>query len=391
MKPIPTIKEIYASIANDLRVKLNLSDDDLRKVVDAFASVEAAQVKLLYLFLVDIQNNLFPDTADLAVNGGQLERLGLIYLNRQPNPSTAGVYTVELNGIVGSVARSGLTFKSNDDSKNPGLLFVLDSEYILTGSNDLIDIRALTPGTESSLLIGNELTITEPVIGVDQLVTVTVIVDEPKAPENIDDYRLAIIDAIQLEPQGGAKTDYRLWADDAQGTRRVYPYVKVGDSGTVEIYVEATIDDSMDGLGTPSAQLLIDVAEVIEFDPDVTKPLNERGRRPIQATVDTLPITLKPVDVTITGLNIDTVDIRNSIESNMKIFLDDVRPFIAGGDLARNKNDILFAARLQAVVTDVLSSSNFFTAFSMSVDGNVETSFTFDLGNIPYLRDVIFN
>lgn len=391
MKPIPTIKEIYASIANDLRVKLNLSDDDLRKVVDAFASVEAAQIKLLYLFLVDIQNNLFPDTADLAENGGQLERLGLIYLNRQPNPSTSGVYTVQLEGDVGSVARSGLTFKSNDDAENPGLLFVLDSEYILTGANDFIDIRALTPGTESSLLIGNELTITEPVIGVDQLVTVTAVVEDPKAPENIDDYRQSIIDAIQLEPQGGARTDYRLWSSDAQGSRRVYPYVKSSDSGTVEIYVEATTEDSTDGLGTPTAQLLIDVADVVEFDPDVTKPLNERGRRPIQASIDVLPITLKPVDVTITGLSINTAEIQDSIKSNMELFLDDIRPFIAGGDLARNKNDILYSARLQAVVTDVISNSNFFDAFVMSVDGNIETSFTFDLGNIPYLRNVIFN
>jgi len=391
MKPIPTISELYEALANDLRNRLNLTDDDLRKVVNAFASVEAAQLKLLYLYLVDVQNNLFPDTADIAENGGQLERLGLIYLNRHPNPATSGVYTIEVFGEAGSVIRSGLTFKSNDDSRSPGLLFVTDAQYILTGANDFIEIRALTPGTEAALDIGNQLTITEPVIGVDQNTTVTIIVEEPKAAEHIDNYRQAIIDAIQLEPQGGARTDYRLWAADAQGTRKVYPYVKEADAGTVQVYVEATIEDSTDGKGTPSAALFVDVAYVIEIDPDVTKPLNERGRRPIQATIEVLSITLKPVDVEIIGLDINTASIQTAIETSLEAFLDEVRPFIAGADLARNKNDILYSARLQSVITDIISASNFFTGFNMSVDGNVVNSFVFQLGNIPYLRNIVYS
>lgn len=391
MKPIPTISELYEALANDLRNRLNLTDDDLRKVVDAFASVEAAQLKLLYLYLVDVQNNLFPDTADTAENGGQLERLGLINLNRQPNPATSGVYTMQVFGEVGSVIRSGLTFKSNDDSKSPGLLFVTDDEYILTGANDFIEIRALTPGVDAALDVGNDLTITEPVIGVDQNTTITVIIEEPKAAEEIDNYRQAIIDAIQLEPQGGAKTDYRLWAADAQGVKKVYPYVKEADAGTVQVYVEATIEDSIDDLGTPSAALLTDVEDVIEFDPDVTKPLNERGRRPIQATIEVLAITLKPVDVEIIGLDINTASIQTAIEASLKAFLIEIRPFIAGADLARNKNDILYSARLQSVITDIISASNFFTGFQMSVDGNVVNSFVFQLGNIPYLRNIVYS
>lgn len=391
MRPIPTTVELYESIANDLRNKLNLSDDELRKVVDAFASVEAAQLKLLYLFLVDIQNNLFPDTADTSENGGQLERLGLIYLNRQPNPATAGVYEAAVIGENGAVIRQSLTFKSNDDSRSPGILFVTDNETILTGSGDIIEIRSLESGVDALLDVGNQLTITEPVIGVEQTIEITSIIEEPRAAESVDDYRQAILDAIQLEPQGGARTDYRLWAADAQGVRRVYPYVKDNEAGTVQIFVEATRDDSTDGNGTPSAALLADVVEVIELDPDVTKPINERGRRPIQAVIEALPINLIPVDVEIIGLNENTAEIQESIETNLDIFLQDIRPFIAGADLARNKNDILYAARLQAVVGDVLSVTNFFTGFVMSVNGNVETFFTFSGANIPFLRNIIYS
>jgi hypothetical protein len=51
----------------------------------------------------------------------------------------------------------------------------------------------------------------------------------------------------------------------------------------------------------------------------------------------------------------------------------------------------LYSARLQAVVTDVISSSNFFVDFSMQVNGNDLSSYLFSKENIPYLRNLVFN
>jgi len=390
MKPIPSIVELQETLANDFRSRLNLSDDDLKKVLNAFDIILTAQFKLLYLFLSDIQNNVFPDTADLEANGGTLERIGRIQLGRNPLPATVGVFEFSAVGVAGSVLRSGLTFKSNEDSKNPGQLYVLDAEYTMTGSSDIIEVRSLGSGVDFDLNIGDELTITEPVIGVNSTVTVDSVIDVPTASEDIEIYRQAILDSIQLEPQGGAKTDYRLWASDALGVKKVYPYVKNGEAGTVQVFVEATITDSTDGKGTPSAGLLTDVEEVIEFYPDETKPLNERGRRPIQATIEVEPISLIPVDVSIIGLNEDTASIRSSISSNLDSYLQDIRPYIAGADLARDKNDILYEGRLQSVVTDTLESANFFTSFNMVVNGVSVDNYQFELGNIPYLRNVTY-
>jgi len=385
---VPSTKELYESVARDLKNKLNLTDDDLRKTFEAFAGVLSAQLKLLYLRLDDIQENLFPDTATTSENGGELERIGQIYLGRGPNPATAGTFQIQLFGEAGSVVRTGLTFKSNDNSKNPGNLYITDGEYVLTGNNDFVEVRSINGGVDYDLNIGDELTITEPVIGVEQTVEVTSIIEQPKAPEDIEVYRQLILDAIQLEPQGGAKTDYRIWSSDAQGVRKVYPYVKDGAAGVVQIYVEATEEDSTDGNGTPTEQLLNSVENVIEFDPDETKPLNERGRRPIQAIIEVLSVTTIPVDVDITNLEDDSTSVRTSIESNLKEYLRTVRPYIDGADLSRNKNDILYAARLQSVVTDVLQSSNFFTDFSMKVSGVASSSVEFSRADIPYLRNV---
>lgn len=380
MRPIPTIQELRETLANDFKSKLNLLSNNLKKFLDAFTIVESAKFKLLYLYLQDLQNNIFPDTADLEANGGTLERQGRIYLNRNPRPATVGTFELSVTGESGAVLRSGLTFKSNENSLSPGQLYVLDLEYTMTGSNDVIEVRSLGAGSDFDLNDNDELTITEPVLGVNQLVTVNGVISQPKNGEDIEAYRQAILDAIQLEPQGGSKTDYRLWSSDAQGVKKVYPYVKNGDAGTVQIYVEST-----DGDGVPSSGLLNEVEDVIEFDPDESKPLNERGRRPIQATIEVLPVVLIPVAVTITGLSQDTPSIRSAIQNNIELYLSGVRPYISGADLARNRNDILYEARLQSVATDVLENSNFFTGFSITVNGNSVSSYQFDLGNIPNL------
>ena len=390
MKPIPSIIELQQNIVEDLKNKLNLSDDDLKKTLNAFSLVLSGQMKILYLFLADIQNNIFADTANSQEQGGTLERIGQIYLNRPPFPDAIGVFNISVNGIVGSVLREGLTFKSNEDALNPGQLFVLDSEHIMVATTDVIEVRSLGAGTDFNLSVNDKLTITEPVIGVDKTVTVTAVTTQPTAGETLENYRDSILRAIQLEPQGGSKSDYRQWASDAPGVRLVYPYVRDTDAGIVDVYVEATLPDSTDGKGTPTTTILNEVLAVIEQDPDLSKPINERGRRPIQANVITSAISLIPVDVTISGLNDSSQSVKDVIQSALIDMLYGVRPYISGADLLRNKNDILYSGRVQSIVTDALANGNFFNQLTLIVDGNSVVSYEFDLGNIPYLRNLTY-
>lgn len=390
MKPIPSIIELQQNIVEDLKSKLNLSDDDLKKTLNAISLVLSGQMKILYLFLADIQNNIFPDTADSVDQGGTLERIGQIYLNRPPFPDAIGVFNISVNGIIGSVLRESLTFKSNEDALNPGQLFVLDSEHIMVSTTDVIEVRSLGAGTDFNLSVNDKLTITEPVIGVDKTVTVASVTTQPTSGETEENYRDAILRAIQLEPQGGSKSDYRQWASDAQGVRLVYPYVRDADAGIVDVYVEATLADSTDGKGTPTTTILNEVLAVIEQDPDLSKPINERGRRPIQANVITSAITLVPVDVTISGLNDSSQAVKDVIESALIDMLYEVRPYISGADLLRNKNNTLYSGRVQSVVTDALANGNFFNQLNLIVDGNSVVSYEFDLGNIPYLRNLTY-
>jgi len=391
MQPIPTIQQITANVANDFKNKLNLAGGTLKRVLSAMSAVFSAEIYLLFLYLSDIQDNIFPDTATVEANGGTLERQGLIYLNRSIFPASIGVFKLSLIGVAGSVLRANITFKSNEGTLNPGQVYVLDSEYTLTGTDDEIEVRSLGSGNTFNLNVNDNLTITEPVIGVDKTVTVTEVVEQPKAGETIELYRQAILNAIQLEPQGGSRADYRQWATDAQGVRLVYPYVADVTTGIVSIYVEAVLADSLDGKGTPTQTILDDVEEVLNYDPDITKPVYERGRKPAQAFLNVLPITLVPVDVTVTGLSDGSASVQNAITNSVTDMLYKIRPFISGADLLRNKNDILYYGKMQSVITDSLVNGNFFNDLQLNVDGNAinvyEFAFCYASGS-PFLYPI---
>ncbi len=380
MKQTPTIEEIYERFSSALKAKLNIpANEDLKEHLSAVGAVVSAELKLMYLYAEDIQRNLYPDTADLASEGGELERLGMLYLDRTPKPATATLLKLKVNGTQGSALRANLTFKSDKNN----VVYILDAQYILNGLNDVILVRSIEVGKNTILSIGDTLVITEPIIGVDSDAVVVEVVREAVSEESIVEYRKAIIDAIQLEPTGGAKTDYRLWAKDAEGVRRVYPYLKQNDSGTVEIFVESSS-------GIVSPQMISDVENVLNFDPDVNKPSYERGRKPIQAKLEVRPVVSVNVDVTIKGLSAKSTAIEQNIRSSIESYLYGIRPFIDGGELLRDKNDVLNVARLSNVVSESIGSDNYFLDLKIKIDGAPYDMYTFSLGRIPKLNTVTY-
>jgi uncharacterized phage protein gp47/JayE len=298
---IPTIQELYDDIISSLETQYGTSISPSGKTfIRSMAAVQSATLKLFYLSNGNIQKNIFVDTAEPESIGGTLERFGRVKLGRNPFAATAGQYKVTVIGEAGAIIKAQTTFKSDDSSLSPGYLFILDNEHTMTSSEEEITLRALTPGTESRLETNDTLTATSPIALVNSIVTVTTEEVEPLAAETTEAYRQATINSYQLEPQGGAATDYRLWAQDAQGVVRVYPYAKSNAVAEINLFVEATVADSTDGKGTPSQSILDDVESVIEFDPDTTLPLYERGRRPLGVfQVNYLPVTVKEIDITI--------------------------------------------------------------------------------------------
>lgn len=391
MITIPTISQLYTAIKNDIEVEYGDTIPVFGKnFLRALAMVQAGKLRIYYLAIAKLQKNIFIDTADPEASGGTLERFGRIKLNRNPFPARAAQYDVTVTGDIGSIIPAKTTFKSNDDSLNPGKLYILDIEHEMITTSDEITLRALEPGVDSRLDVSDTLTVTAPIDNVDRVVTVEDESVEPRAAETIEDYRAKGLDSYRTEPQGGAAADYRQWAADAQGVERVYPYARSGNAGEINLYVEATTADSTDGKGTPSAGLLSDVQDVVEFDPDTTKPLNERGRQPLTVLeVHYLPVTPLNVNIDIADFNGVTAGIETLIFNALKEKIDRIRPFVSAADILSNKNDILDVNKIIATILETRPGSIFGTV-TLTVNSIVESSHQFTEGDIPFLNAVNF-
>ncbi len=390
MITIPTLSELYNQILSDLQTQYGSTIPLFGKIfLRAIAGVQAGKLKLYYLAIGKLQKNIFVDTADPENSGGTLERFGRIKLGRNPFPAQAGQYFCEVTGTVGATIPARTVFKSNDDSLSPGKLFVLDAAFTLATATDTITLRALEAGSDSTLQIGDFLTSTAPIANVNRIVAVLGEDVEPLDSEDLEDYRRKAIEAYQLEPNGGSAGDYRIWAADAQGVEKVYPYARTGYTGEINLFVEATIADSVDGKGTPSAGLLSDVEDVVELDPDVTKPINERGRRPLQVIVNFEPINVNEVDIEIPDFENLTPALQASILTSLENLINGVRPFVAGADTLDSKNDILNVNLIVSAILTVKPGAIFGDVVLM-VGGIEYSTFTFLNGEIPHLNSVTY-
>ena len=385
-----TLAQLYTQVKADLEAQMQTNIPLIGKaMLRVFALVQAGKLWLYYLAIAGVQKNIFVDLADPESMGGTLQRFGRVKLNRDPFPATAGVYTATVTGSSGGVIAARTTFKSNDDSSHPGKLFILDTQYTLVGSSGTITLRALESGLDASLIVGDRLTSTAPIALVNSLAIIASVTTEPRAAEDIEEYRQAAIQAYQLEAQGGAGGDYTIWASDAQGVRTIYPYAKDGYVGQIDLYVEATIADSTDDHGTPSSQLLLDVEEVIERDPDVTKPLYERGRRPISAwQINYLPVTPLSIEINIYDYEDLTAAKETLIENAVIDALYLIRPFVASRDVLADRNDTISINKLIFIIQTAVPQS-VFSSVELFVDGVSVNSYQFEGGEIPYLEDYI--
>lgn len=390
MTTLPTIAQLYAKNRANLDAELGASLSILKKVfLRAYAAVDAAALWLFYKMLAKVQKNVWPDTADSIAQGGTLERFGLIRLGRYPSQAVAGQMDFTVTGTIGAIIPAQTTFKSDDDSTSPGYLFILDAAYALLATTDTVTLRALTPGTVAKLAVGDTVTATKPLVNVNRSAEVAAITVEPLDAESISDYRTKVNNSFRLEAQGGAVGDYRIWAADVQGVKTVYPYAKPGENMGVNIYVEANPADSTDGFGTPSGPMLANIDAAFELNPDTSLSLNERGRRPVGVKAYSIAVTPMPVDIEINGFAGVTAAQQTLILTALTAMIDAIRPFIAGAEPIADKNDIIDTNKVNAHIILAVPGAGY-ASVTLKVNAVTLATYTFQLGNIPYLNTVTY-
>jgi uncharacterized phage protein gp47/JayE len=372
---IPTINELYTAIISSLETEMSITISSFgRSYLRSKAMVQAGRLYLIYLVMAQIQKNIFVDTCDEET----LIRFGQVKLGRDPFPATQAEYTVQLVGTLGSVVKAQTIFRANDDSSAPGKRFILDEEFTLDGT-DIITLRALEAGTDSQLVIGNQLTAEAPIALVDSVVTVLTEVEQPQEAEELEVYRDKVIQAFRLEPQGGAAADYRLWATEVSGIVQAYPYAKSGYTSEINLYIES---DEPDGVPTPTD--LQNVEDAIEL-PTADRP----SRKPVTAIVNYLPVTPLEIDIEIDSYANYTAAKDALILSALQDFFSEIRPFVSAIDVVADKNDYFDVNSIISVILQAVPGS-VFGSVTILIEGYPENSYTFTGGEIPQLNSVTY-
>jgi len=375
MLTIPTVQELRAQIISGYEAALNITNPTFGKsYLRTKATVKAGVLWLLYLTAAKVEKNMFVDTCDEPT----LRRFGLVKINRDRFAATQAQYSILVTGTNGAIIPAGTVFKSNDNALNPSKRYVLDAPFTLDGTN-LITVRALESGVSSSLLNGDELSLEAPIALVDTIATVDSEITQPQEAETVDAYRQVIILSFRLEPQGGAPADYRLWSLEVQGIVNAYPYASSNNPNEVDLYLES---DESDGIPTPTD--LGNVQESIEL-PTVDRP----SRKPINVTVNYLPIDPKIVNITINGMGVVSVENQALIYGAIESKIDKIRPFVDAIDVFSDRNDNLNVNTIISTILEVLPGSQF-GSIVIEIDGSQTPSYTFEFGEIPKLNTVTY-
>lgn len=386
MANIPTLNQLFTAIIADVEAEFSTTIPTFGKnFLRALAGVQAAKLKLYYLLVGKVQKNIFVDTAEPEAQGGTLERWGRAKLGRNPFPAKAGEYTVLIIGTVGAIIPESTTFKSNDNSTSPGLLYILNSAFTLTGSPELITLVALDAGLDARLSVNDELTLTAPIALVDDVGVVTVETVIPEAAEDLEDYRRKALDAYRLEPQGGAGSDYRIWSSDVQAVEQTYPFADTIVSGQINLFIEATTLASTDGKGTPSATTISDVQTAIE-----SATASRPSRKPLGVSaVNYTAVTIKEIDIVVNTFVGLTASIQTAIFNAIETELDSIRPFVGSIDVLANKNDIFDVNKVISIIL-LSNPGSQFTSVDLKVSTVSVPTFQFLNGDIPHLNTITY-
>ena len=309
MTPRQTAREISDTIVAQLEISLNTAIPLLPKAFNrTLAKVLGGIFVLIYNFAGDILMQLFVKHASnepMKIGGvtiTPLKEWGALVGIYQKTGQRADLQ------ISIDVLTQGGTIESGERIANPAtqLIYTVIGDVALDADTVYATIRATKAGAIGNVDAGGILQFVQAPDAVEKDVTVTSSVTTGVDPETTEVFRERIQERFAFAPQGGAYTDYVLWAEEVEGVRNAYSYsgwldpdIPGSRAGQVFIYVESAVGQ----YGYPSEALMDEVWQYIEHDDSGLS-----SRRNINAQVKVLSIERTAFDIQVEGLFSDNND-----------------------------------------------------------------------------------
>lgn len=354
---VPKIQDLADDIVAAFEAEFNITVKALPKAaLRVIAKVVAAF--FVTLFKLGQWNFLqqFVDTASFA----ETEVLGkpvnpLLELGRQrgttdPKDPTAAELTIEIQVLaMGEILQAGEPFLGAGN----GVTYLLTAPVELNAAAVYGIIKASADqtggdgsGAQGNLEVGAVVAFANPRAQVGRQAVVTSIVVTGADGEDPEDYRDRARARYQLQPQGGASADYKIWAEETAGIVAAYPYT--GDPDEIDLYVEATPASSGSIDGIPTVAQRTAVLQSVTYD-----ATGAANRAPLGAFVNVLPISRSVFTVQVLGLSAPNLPVlRDSIDAAVSAKFWAYEPYIPGLSVGARR-DFITEAEVVSMVASI--------------------------------------
>jgi uncharacterized phage protein gp47/JayE len=294
---------------------------------------------------------------------------------------------VQVDNQTGSIAAGELVLGVDN-----GVTYLTVTSVLLNAPVVQVNIRAAADqadgdgsGVQGNLQVGQEVTFARPLDQINRVGTVSALVVTAAEKESTTAYRTRVEDRFKRRAQGGAPSDYELWAEEVIGIINAYPYTS-DCPGVNEVFVEATVASSGNADGIPTVAQLQAVRDSIDFDID-----GKASRRQLGAVTNVLPITREVFDVQIANLVVtDPATVQANINAALVQYMADREPFIAGLSVLPRK-DVVSRTTASGIVADVIAAANGqFSSLNLTVGAVATNQYSLGKGEKAKLGAVTF-
>jgi uncharacterized phage protein gp47/JayE len=244
-----------------------------------------------------------------------------------------------------------------------------------------VKIQCLDTGPAGNLAVGDTLTIQSVVDGVGREAVVSAVTYLGLDIENIEDYRIRVLDAIRGGSGGGGvsaeegavdvqvdacvtSSDYRIACEAVGGVARAYPFSGPPENsgltpspGQRTVYIECTPDIDADGI--PPQSLLDMVRAAIIADPVTEKSREILGVPTGPELLFVEPVRRTGIYVNVIGISVISGSLaaaEAAIMQAVTLLLKTFTPFVQGLDADFDRRDELAASILAQEVQNVLDA-----------------------------------
>lgn len=222
-----TLPQLITTIRSDILTRMN-TDPVLRRLdAEVYARVQAGAVHTVYGYLDYLARNLLPDLCD--------EDWLIRHANMKRCPrksATAASGFMRWEGLANNIpVPAGVTIQD-------GNLNEFTSTDQATSANGVLRLPVVcsTVGIVGNIDDGSVLTLSTPINGLPS----SAVADSISGGADIEDleaWRARVIERWYYTPQGGADTDYVIWAKEVPGITRTWTYRHWTGTGTVGVMV----------------------------------------------------------------------------------------------------------------------------------------------------------